>query len=181
MALSKQRPGQIAYGSPGIGSTGHMSTELFKTLSGLDASHVPYKGSSPLSTDLIGGQIAMSIDNLPPYVQHVKAGKLRALAVTPAKRSSALPDVPTMAEAGITGYDAASWFALFAPAGTSRDIVDKVSNETARILKLPDIARRLADLGAEPIGSTPEQTGEFVRAEIAKWAKVIKASGAKAE
>jgi len=174
IAYAKANQGKLNYGSPGNGSTAHLSMELFKSMTGIQMVHVPYKGSAGVLADLIGGQIVVTMDNMPPYVPQVKAGKIRALAVSPARRSPALPDVPTVAEAGVPGYDSGAWFGLVAPANTPKDRVAKLSRETARILKLPDVSARLADLGAEAVGSTPEQFSAHIKAEIAKWAKVIR-------
>jgi tripartite-type tricarboxylate transporter receptor subunit TctC len=174
IAYAKANQGKLNYGSPGNGSTAHLSMELFKSMTGIQMVHVPYKGSAGVLADLIGGQIVVTMDNMPPYVPQVKAGKIRALAVSPTRRSPALPEVPTVAEAGVPGYDSGAWFGLVAPANTPKDLVDKLSRETARILKLPDVSARLADLGAEAVGSTPEQFSAHIKAEIAKWAKVIR-------
>jgi tripartite-type tricarboxylate transporter receptor subunit TctC len=174
IAHVKANPGKLSYGSPGNGSTAHLSMELFKTMTGSNIVHIPYKGSAGVLADVMGGQIAVTIDNMPPYVPQVRAGKIRALAVSTAKRSSALPDLPTIAEAGVQGYEAGAWFGLLAPAGTPKAIVAQLSAESARILKLPDISKRISELGAEPVGSTPEQFAELIKTEIAKWAKVIK-------
>ena len=173
IAYAKANPGKLSYGSPGLGSTAHMSVELFKTMTGTDMLHVPYKGSAGVMQDVIAGQIAVTIDNMPVYLPQVKAGKLRALAVSPAKRSPAVPDLPTIAEAGVPGYDATAWFGLVAPAGVPRPIVAKLAGETQRILRLPDVAERLSGLGAEPVGSSPDQFAAFIKSEIAKWKKVI--------
>jgi tripartite-type tricarboxylate transporter receptor subunit TctC len=174
IAYAKSNPGKFNYGSPGNGSTAHLSMELFKTMTGIQMVHVPYKGSAGVLADLIGGQIIVTMDNMPPYIPQVKAGKIRALAVSTTRRSPAVPDVPTVAEAGVPGYDSGAWFGLVAPANTPKDIVNKLSRETARILKLPDVSARLSDLGAEPVGGTPEQFSAHIKSEIAKWAKVIK-------
>jgi tripartite-type tricarboxylate transporter receptor subunit TctC len=174
VAFLKANPGKHSYGSPGHGSTAHMSMELFKSMTGTDVVHIPYKGSAGVLQDLIAGQIMITIDNMPPYLPQVKAGKIRALAVSPAKRSPAVPELPTIAEAGVTGYDAAAWFGLVAPAGTPKAIVDKLAAETQKILKQPDVAERLSGLGAEPVGSTPAEFTAFIKVEIAKWAQVIK-------
>jgi tripartite-type tricarboxylate transporter receptor subunit TctC len=171
---AKANPGKLSYGSPGNGSTAHLSMELFKTMTGTNLVHIPYKGSAGVLADVMGGQIAVTIDNMPVYLPQVKAGKIRALAVSPLKRSAAAPEIPTIAESGVAGYDSGAWFGLLAPAGTPKAIVAKLSVETARILKLPDISKRISELGAEPVGSTPDEFTALIKAEIAKWSKVIK-------
>jgi tripartite-type tricarboxylate transporter receptor subunit TctC len=174
IAHAKASPGKVIYGSPGAGSTAHLSMELFKSMTGTNLLHVPYKGSAGVLTDLMGGQIAVTMDNLPPYLPQIKAGKIRALAVTPAKRSPSLPDIPTVAEAGVPGYASSAWFGLVAPAATPKDVISKLSAETQRIVQLADVKPRLAEQGAEPVGSTPEQFSAHIKSEIAKWGKVIK-------
>ena len=174
VAYAKSNPGKLSYGSPGNGSTAHLSMELFKSMTGTNLVHIPYKGSAGVLADVMGGQIAVTIDNMPVYLPQVKAGKIRALGVSPARRSTAAPDIPTIAESGVPGYDSGAWFGLLAPAGTPRAIVEKLSAETARILKLPDVSKRISELGAEPVGSTPAQFTALIKDEIAKWAKVIK-------
>jgi len=174
VAHVKANPGKLSYGSPGNGSTAHLSMELFKSMTGSNIVHIPYKGSAGVLADVMGGQIAVTIDNMPPYIPQVKAGKIRALAVSTNKRPSAMPDLPTIAEAGVPGYEAGAWFGLLAPAGTPKAILAQLSAESARILKLPDISKRISELGAEPVGSTPEQFAALINSEIAKWAKVIK-------
>jgi tripartite-type tricarboxylate transporter receptor subunit TctC len=174
IAYAKANPGKLAHGSPGIGSTGHLSAELFKTMTGIRMTHVAYKGSAPTLQDLMSGQVQVVIDNIPPYLPQVKAGKIRALAVTPAKRSPAAPELPTVDEAGVKGYEASTWFGLFAPAGTPREIVAKIAAETRRILALPEVRDRLLGLGAQPAPSTPDEFARFVQAEVTKWAKVIR-------
>jgi len=178
--LAKSKPGALSFGSPGNGSTGHLSTELFKSMTGVNMVHIPYKGSAGVLSDLMGGQVQVAIDNMPPYVPQVKAGKVRALAVTTAKRSSAAPELPSIGET-VSGYEAAAWFGLVAPAGTPKDIIDKLSAETAKVLKMPDVREKLAAQGAEAVGNSPEEFGAFIKSEIAKWAKVVRESGAKAE
>lgn len=178
--LAKSKPGGLSYGSPGNGSTGHLSTELFKSMTGINMVHIPYKGSAGVLADLMGGQVQVAIDNMPPYVVQVKAGKVRALGVTTAKRSSAVPELPSIGET-VSGYEAAAWFGLVAPAGTPKDIIDKLSAETAKVLKMPDVREKLAAQGAEAVGNSPEAFGTFIKSEIAKWAKVVRESGAKAE
>jgi tripartite-type tricarboxylate transporter receptor subunit TctC len=174
IAYSKANPGKLSYGTPGAGSTAHLSMELFKSMTGASLVHVPYKGSAGVLTDIMGGQIAATLDNIPPYLPQVKAGKIRALAISTAKRSPAIPELPTIAEAGVRGYSSSAWFGLVAPAATPKEVVAKISAETARILQLPDVKSRLTELGAEPVGGTPEQFGAHIKAEIAKWGKVIK-------
>jgi len=173
IAYGNANPGKLNHGSPGLGSTGHLSAELFKSSTGLKMTHVPYKGSAPTLADLVGGQIQVVIDNIPPYLPHVQSGKIRALAITTAKRSPAAPNLQTMQEAGVAGYEAGSWFGLLAPAGVPKDIVQKLSVETRRILELPDVKERLSGQGAEPAGNTPEEFAAFIRSEQAKWRKVI--------
>jgi tripartite-type tricarboxylate transporter receptor subunit TctC len=174
IAYAKAHPGKLSHGSPGIGSTGHLSAELFKAMTGIRMTHIAYKGSAPTLQDLMSGQVQVVIDNIPPYLPQVKAGKIRALAVTPAKRSPAAPDLPTVDEAGVKGYEASTWFGLFAPAGTPGDVVAKLSAEAQRILDLPDVRDRLLGLGAQPAASTPEEFARFLQAEVAKWAKVVR-------
>ena len=174
IAYLKANPNKFNYGSPGNGSTAHLSMELFKTMTGTSMQHIPYKGSAGVLTDVMGGQILATMDNMPPYLPQVKAGKIRALAVSTTKRSPAVPDVPTVAEAGVPGYNAGAWFGLVAPVGTPKPIIEKLATETQRILKLPDVNERLSALGAEPVGDRPEQFSAHIKSEIAKWAKVIK-------
>jgi tripartite-type tricarboxylate transporter receptor subunit TctC len=174
IAYAKANPGKLSYGSPGLGSTAHLSMELFKSMTGTNMIHVPYKGSAGVMADVISGQIALTMDNIPPYLPQVKAGKLRALAVSPSKRTPAAPEIPTVAEAGVPGYDSGAWFGLVAPAGTPKPVVDKLAHETQRILKLPDVRERIGALGAEVVGDAPEEFNAFMKSELAKWAKVIK-------
>lgn len=181
IALAKSQPGKLNFSSSGAGGSMHVAAELFKSMTGVDMVHIPYKGGAPAVADLLSGQVALSFSTVLETIQHVKAGKVRALAVTNDHRSIALPDLPTIAEAGLPGYQSISWLALFAPAGTPKDIVNKVSAESVRILKLPDVKERLLAQGAEPIGSTPEQLAAILAADIAKYAKVIRESGYKPE
>jgi len=181
IALAKAKPGQLRYASAGNGTSQHLSGELFSMLTGTKMIHVPYKGSAPASADLLGGQIELSFENSTIAVPFIKAGKMRALGVTTAKRTGALPDVPTIAEAGVPGYEVSSWQGVFAPAGTPPEIVKKLNTELVRIIALPDVRKRLADIGAEPAGNSPEQFTEFIKTEIAKWEKVVKASGARVD
>lgn len=178
IALAKAKPGALSYGSPGNGTTGHLSTELFKTRAQIFVTHIPYRGSGPMLVDLMGGQVQMAIDNLPSAMPHIKAGKLVALGVTGDKASAQLPDAPAIASI-LPGYAAESWFVLMAPAGTPAAIVNRVSAEVDKILKKPEIIERFKGLGAEPVGGTPEQLGQFITAETGKWSQVVKSSGAK--
>ena len=177
--LARSKPGALSYASSGSGTSIHLSAELFKSMAGVDMLHIPYKGSAPAVTDLMAGQVQLMFDNLPSSIAQVKAGRLRPIAVTTLTRSPALPDVPTIAESGLPGYDASSWFGMHAPAGTSKDIVNKIHGVVAKTLRTPEMIERLSTQGAQPVGNTPEEFTEFVRAEIAKWAKVVKASGAR--
>jgi tripartite-type tricarboxylate transporter receptor subunit TctC len=178
IALAKAKPGALSYGSPGNGSTGHLSSELFKTQAGVFITHIPYRGSGPMLQDLLAGQIQVSIDNLPSALPHIQSGKLRALGVTSAQPVAALPDVPPIASV-LPGYVAESWFVLVAPAGTPAPVIDRMSAEVDRILKKPEVVERFAKLGATPVGGTPKQLGDFIAAETVKWQAVVKSSGAK--
>jgi tripartite-type tricarboxylate transporter receptor subunit TctC len=180
VSLAKAKPGEINFASAGAGSSLHMSGELFKLTTGANIVHIPYKGSGPAVADLLGGQVQSMFDNLPSAVQYIKSGRVRALAVTSAERSPTLPDVPTMAEAGVPGVQVSGWFALFAPANTPKEIVDRLNSELNKVLKTVDMKERMADVGAEPAGGTPQQLGAYVVSETEKWAKVVKASGAQA-
>jgi tripartite-type tricarboxylate transporter receptor subunit TctC len=179
--LAKAKPGQLTFASAGNGSGGHLSGELLKILAGIDLTHVPYKGIAPAIVDVISGQITMTFASIISGTPHVKTGRLRALAVTGARRSPALPDLPTMMEAGVRGYESSTWYGLLAPKATSRAIVTKLNREVVAIINLPEVKANLLAEGAEPVGNTPEQFGEFIKAEIAKWGKVIRAAGLRAE
>jgi tripartite-type tricarboxylate transporter receptor subunit TctC len=179
--LAKARPGKVTYGSSGIGSVLHLSGEMLKTLAGIDIVHVPYKGTGPSLTDLMGGQIDTIFANLPSVVPLVQGGKLKGIAVTTAQRASALPKVPTMIEGGVGNYDVASWFGLFVPAKTSTSMAAKLNREVQRILKDPDTQERLVGLGADPMFKSVDEAKKYFHDEIEKWAKVVKASGAKAD
>ena len=181
IAYAKTNPGKLTFGSPGNGSTAHLSMELFKTLTGTSMIHVPYKGSAGVLADVTSGQISLAMDNIPVYLPQAKAGKIRALAVSSSQRTPAAPDIPTVAEAGVPGFEAQSWFGLFAPANTPKAIVAKLSGETVRILKLPDVHERISSLGAQLVGSTPEQYVAFIKSETTKWAHVIRTAGVKLE
>ena len=171
IAFAKANPGKLTFGSPGVGATAHLSMELFKTLTGTSMVHVPYKGSAGVLADVMAGQIQLAMDNIPVYLPQAKAGKIRALAVSSPQRTPAAPEIPTVAEAGVPGFEALSWFGLLAPAKTPRPIVGKLAAETRRILNLPDINERISALGAQPIGGTPREYAAFIQTEIAKWQK----------
>ena len=181
IAFAKSRPGQLNFASTGIGGTNHLAAELFKHMAGIDIVHVPYKGTATAVPDLIGGQVSMMFTATLSSLPHVKAGRLRALAITGAKRSLAAPELPTVAESGLAGYEASTWFALLAPAGTPREIVARLNATIVAIGQTPEIRDRLVAQGAEPLGGTPEQLGAFVRSEIEKWGKIVAVSGARAE
>ncbi|GHC75375.1 MFS transporter [Pseudorhodoferax aquiterrae] len=177
VALAKREP--LAFGSSGSGTSIHLSGELFNTLAGVKMQHVPYKGRAQAIPDLLGGRIAMIFDNMPSALPLVKSGELKALGVTSAQRSPAAPDIPTIAEAGLPGFEATSWFALLGPAGMPREVQLRINQEVARVLALPDVREKLATLGLEPNPGTPEALMSLMQSETAKWAKVVKASGAK--
>ena len=181
LALLKANPNKYAFGSAGVGTSQHISGELFKSLAGVSMQHVPYRGSGPMIPELLGGTLLVAFDNITTVIQHIKAGKLRALAVTTAQRSSAAPDVPTMAESGLTGYELSSWQAVFAPAGTPKPIIDRLYTEIGKILKMPDVAKRLTELGLDISGMPPAELGALIKADVPRLGKVVKESGAKAE
>jgi tripartite-type tricarboxylate transporter receptor subunit TctC len=176
VAQAKAQPEKLSYGSNGNGTAQHLIGTQFENLTGTRITHIPYKGSGPLATDLIGGQITMSFDTVTPVLPHVKAGKLRALAVTTAKRSSALPDVPTLDEAGLKGFNIGTWFGVLAPAATPKDIVAKLSAEIVKIIQSPEFKQRMAEIGAEPIGNTPEQMAQQIKSDSEKFARLVRAA-----
>lgn len=178
IAYAKANPGKVNFGSAGNGSSIHLSGELFKSLAKVDMQHVPYKGSAPAVTDLLGNQIGIMFDNMPSAIQHVRSGKLVPLAVTTAKRSPELPNVPTIAEAGVPGYEATSWFGMFAPAGTPAPVLAKLNAAIVKVLAQPDVKKKINEQGAEVYSETPEQFAAFIQAESVKWGKVVKESGA---
>ncbi|MCY1162798.1 MAG: tripartite tricarboxylate transporter substrate binding protein [Pseudomonadota bacterium] len=178
IAYAKAHPGELNFGSSGNGSSIHLSGELFKTMAKVDMQHVPYKGSAPAVTDLLGNQIAIMFDNMPSAIQHVRSGKLRPIAVTTAKRSPELPDVPTIAESGVPGYEATSWFGLFAPAGTPPAVVARLNTAIVKVLAKADVKKKINEQGAEVYSETPEQFSAFIQKESVKWGKVVRESGA---
>jgi len=177
----KARPGKVFYASAGNGAPSHLAVELFKVLTRTDVTHVPYKGMATGMTDVISGQVQMSIPTIPGGLPHAKAGRLRALAVTSARRSNAAPELPTMMEAGIAGYSATNWYGIAAPVKTPRPIIAKLNAELRAAIAAPDVSERLVALGLDPGTSSPEEFTAFVRDEIGKWAKVVKAAGLKPE
>ena len=181
ISYMKANPNKLSFGSPGIGSSIHVSGELFKSMTGTQMTHVPYKGRQFAIPDLLGGSIQLMFDNMPSALPLVKEGKLRALGQTGARRSPSAPDVPTIAEQGLPGFEATAWFAIFAPAGVSKDIVTRLNGEILRIYKLPDVQEKLRTLGLDPILSSPDDLAKYQAGEIAKWARVVKDSGAKAD
>jgi tripartite-type tricarboxylate transporter receptor subunit TctC len=181
IALARSKPGKINFASSGSGTSIHMSAEMFMMLTGVKMLHVPYKGSGPALADLLGGQVDVMFDNLTSSIGYIKSGKLRALAVTTSTRYPELPDVPTMQEAGVAGYEATAWFGMLAPKGTPKNIVTRINSEVNKALAQPDVKEKLAQQGAVASAWTPEQFGDFIHNEIAKWGKVVKASGAKVE
>lgn len=178
IAQAKAKPGQLTYGSAGNGSSNHLSGELFKTLAGVDVVHIPYKGSAAATTDLLGGRLSFMFDTLGSGMPNVQAGKLKALAITASQRSSAAPDLSTLSEAGVPGYDLTIWMGILVPAGTSRDIVARLQAETAKALHGADLVERLHGMGADPVGNTPEAFAAQIKADTVKWGRIVKESGA---
>ena len=178
IALLKEKPGEYSYASSGNGTPLHLSGELFKSMAGVDMVHVPYKGAGPALVDVMGGHVPIMFDNLPSSAEHIRAGKLRGLAVTTAERSPSMPELPTIAELGLPGYETYTWNALFAPAGTPPDVITTLNEAAVAAVQDPGVKAKLATMGASVVGSTPEELGQHVAAEMAKWAPVVKASGA---
>jgi tripartite-type tricarboxylate transporter receptor subunit TctC len=174
VALAKNAKPEFSYGSNGNGTAQHLIGTQFENLSHASLLHIPYKGSGPLTTDLLGGQVTMSFDTLTPVLQHIKAGKLRALAVTTGKRAAALPDVPTLAESGMAGFDIGTWFGVLAPAGTPKDVTARLADEMAKIIRSPDFAKKMAEIGAEPIGDTPAEMARRIQADTERFAVLVK-------
>ena len=181
IALAKSRPGQLEYASAGNGSTNHLTMELFKSMTGADIVHVPYKGGNPAMIDQLAGRVAMGFSNTIVSVPHIKSGRLRALAVSRAQRSPTVPDIPTVAEAGVKGFDAATWYGIVGPAGMPASVVERLSTEINRALALPDMRERWMSDGIDIGGGTPETFGKLIRGDIAKWSKVIQRAGITAE
>ena len=174
IAQAKRAPGKLSFGSNGNGTGQHLIGAQFESMAGVQLLHVPYKGSGPMTTDLLGGQISMSFDTITPVLPHIKAGKLRALAVTTAKRSAALPDVPTLDEAGLKGFDLGTWFGVLAPAGTPKDVVTRLNTEMVKIIQSADFRKKMEDIGADPIGDTPEQMARQIKDDTERFARLVK-------
>ncbi len=181
IAYAKAKPDALTFGSPGNGTIGHLSMELLKTSAGIKMLHIPYKGATLAITELIGGQIVLYASSMPPALPLIQAGKLKALGVTTTKRLGPLPNVPTIAESGVKGYEAVNWYGVFVPAGASKEIVAKIHNDVVRVLKQPDVKDRFAGEGGDIIADTPEEFGAFVRKEIPKWSKVVKDASVKVD
>ncbi|HSF46855.1 MAG TPA: tripartite tricarboxylate transporter substrate binding protein [Burkholderiales bacterium] len=177
LASAKAKPGKLSYASTGTGSSNHLSMEKFKQMAGVDIVHIPYKGSAPALTDLIGGQVDLMFDNIPNVLPHVKGGKLKAIAVTSQKRSPHVPDLPTVSESGVPGYEVSVWFGIAAPAGTPEPIIKKLNAEIVKILSMPDVKEKFAAQGVDVVGSTPEQFAAHLKSQMAAWAKVVKEAG----
>jgi tripartite-type tricarboxylate transporter receptor subunit TctC len=175
--LAKKQPGKLTFGSSGAGAASHLSAELFKSMAGVDLLHVPYKGTGQAVTDLIGGQIDVMFAPAQTVMPHAQGGKLKALAVTSLQRASTLPQLPTVAESGVPGYEAVGWFGLFAPVATPKEVIAKISSDANKVMQDPEVKQRMLAMGAEPSGSTPEQFARFVRDEMAKWSRLMKERG----
>jgi tripartite-type tricarboxylate transporter receptor subunit TctC len=181
IALAKARPGQLDVASSGAGSSAHLAGELFNSLAGTKMNHVPYKGGGPAVIALVGGQVSVGFATTPSVIQHVKSGKLRGLAVTSAKRSPSTPELPTVSEAGLKGYEAGTWYGMLVPAGTPKDVISRLHAESVKLLALADVKQRLDATGFESFGTTPEQFGAYIRSEVEKWGKVVRAAGVRVE
>ena len=181
IALARTRPGQLTFGSAGNGTASHLAGELFNMMAAVKLTHVPYKGSAPASTDLIGGHISAAFPGVAIALPHTRAGRLRSLAVTSLERSKVMPEVPTMSEAGLPGFEVISWYGLLAPAGTPRDIVQQLNTDVNRSMQEADAMQRLGSFGAEPVHATPDAFGTFIAGELTKWTKVVQAAGLKVD
>jgi tripartite-type tricarboxylate transporter receptor subunit TctC len=181
IAYAKANPGKLRYGSAGSGTSNHLSAELLKSMTGTDMLHIPYKSSAQMTTDLLGGQMELMFHNAPVILPHVKSGAIRGIAISTTKRSPAAPDLPTLDEAGVPGFEVTAWFGFMAPAKTPQAVIDKVHGDVVKVLAMPDIRERMMEQIAEPIGSTPAEYAAFIASEITKWAKVVKESGAVVE
>lgn len=179
IAIARKRPGELNYASAGSGSGAHLFTEMFRSMTGVNIVHVPYKGAAPATTATLSGETGFMFDNIVTTLPLARAGKLRALAVSTATRSLAAPEIPTVAEAGVPGYDANAWFGVFVPAGTPAAVIERLHTEISAIVRVPEVRARFLSLGGEPVGSTPEQFSAFFRSEVEKWAKVVRDSGAR--
>ncbi len=181
IALARARPGQLQYASPGAGTVQHLAAEFFKLQAKVDILHVPYKGSGQSIVDLVAGHVHMNFDSVPPVINHVRQGKLRALAVTSEKRFSLLPEIPTVNEGGVAGFDMSTWWGLVAPAAVGKDVIARIYGETVSLLKQPDVKDRFAAVGAEPVGSSPEEFAAFIRSERTKYARIVKEANIRTE
>ena len=181
LAIARARPGKLNYASSGNGTVTHLAGELFKLMGKVDIVHIPFKGGAPALTALLSGEVDMSYENSLVVTPHVKAGKVRALAVTGRKRSQLMPELPTISESGLPGYEASGWYGLFAPAATPKAVIARVSGEAVKALRMPDVVRTLSSQGAEPVGNTPEEFTAFVKSEIEKWARLVKLAHMKAD
>ena len=181
IALAKAKPGQLMFGSTGNGSVSHLTAEYFKSLAGIDMQHVPYKGDTPMTLDLVGGRVHVAFGTAVAFLPHVQAGKLNALAVTDAKPSPIAPQLPTVAASGLPGFEALQWFGVLAPAGTPREIVTRMHDEVAKALQQAEVQERLQGLGMQIVAGGPDQFGSFMRSETAKWARIVRESGAKVD
>ena len=177
IAYVKSKPREVNFASSGTGGSQHLAGELLKTMTGIEMTHIPYKGSPPALVDLLAGRVPLMSSTMPPALPHIKSGKVRAIAVTSAKRSPALPEVPTVAESGVPGYEAIAWQGLVAPAGTPKPVIARINAEFVKVLKQPEVTAKLNDQGFETVASTPEWFTQYIKSEIAKWSKVIKAAG----
>jgi tripartite-type tricarboxylate transporter receptor subunit TctC len=181
VALAKAKPGELAYSSSGSGSAAHLAGELFNSLTGVKTTHVPYKGGGPSMIALVGGEVSLAFATMPSAIGYVRSGRLRGIAVTTDRRSPSTPELPTIAETGVAGYEAGSWYGLSVPAGTSKEIIARLHAETIKVVGLPDVKERLFNAGFEIVTSTPEQFAAFTRNEIQKWGKIVKAAGLKVD